>query len=730
MAASSKRALARKITRKQARSYDRMTPNRRGVTALSEVNGRGSYAKRYAATRALLKNKKARATAKRKRHAGGTSAAAALYRAQLKKGRSAAQARATVAMLHGRSAASAASHKKSKRSSAAPKKRSTAKKKSVRRALPGKSKSAFIAGQKRKGRSAAQAEASWRLLCQHVPKVTRSCVAGKARPNRARKSARKNAGYRLRSSRLRPITGHSYLRAKPNARAAAQALSSHRRELRALRDRRTARSAASPNPGRRSAVLSFEEWKSMKKNKRRSAKRGKKTTKRKSRKGFAAMSKSARCAAARKGGRKTAARRRKARPCDTTGRKTKRRASARKSTGRKRKTTKKRKSTKKRSRRRHPTKVAAKRATKRRKSARKPTTRKRRKSTKKRQSAYARGWERTFGKKKMTANRRRRRRARRNNGTTALSVRRRRPYTIKAKSFMANRRRHRRRHLRRNVPGAQFKAELMTAFKYGGIVTAGFVGHRVLTNLLDKYALSKFDALNTGSVAPWRKVIAAGIVAAVGIPVTVRALPKHAGVAAAGMAASFIYGLVMVALQKLEQPEMLEAVSAYPDAPGYAQYSGYGSYYEYQPRQVYGGASGFGEYYEYGDPHVEQAAAGFGGGLQQMYANPVGEYYAYGAEAIGEYEAAAGYGGGAEMTHEGIYPNLHSAEQALNVSEAAAGIGFGAEGPLLTQAAAGYGYGDLPLENTVDPLIRAMDIPDEPGGSRAGILAGGDGIFG
>jgi len=57
------------------------------------------------------------------------------------------------------------------------------------------------------------------------------------------------------------------------------------------------------------------------------------------------------------------------------------------------------------------------------------------------------------------------------------------------------------------------------------------------------------------------------------------------------------------------------------------------------------------------------------------------------------------------------------------VAEAAAGIGG-----MVHQAAAGFG--DLPLEQTVQPSIRAMDIPDMPGGSRAGILAGGDGIFG
>jgi hypothetical protein len=158
-----------------------------------------------------------------------------------------------------------------------------------------------------------------------------------------------------------------------------------------------------------------------------------------------------------------------------------------------------------------------------------------------------------------------------------------------------------------------------------------------------------------------------------------------------------------------------------------------GAYYEYTPHQVfdsgYNGYGGYGEYFEtQPTPGLEQAAAGFGAGLQQMYANPMGEYYAYGLEGVGEYETMPSEAPAAPVAIDnGIMPNLHSAEQALNVAEAAAG--FGNNGPeMLTQAAAGFG--DLPLQSTVEPMIRAMDIPDEPGGSRAGILAGGDGIFG
>ena len=54
IAAKAKLLRVKKITRKQALSYNRTIPNGLGVTAISAVNGRGSYASRYAATRSLL----------------------------------------------------------------------------------------------------------------------------------------------------------------------------------------------------------------------------------------------------------------------------------------------------------------------------------------------------------------------------------------------------------------------------------------------------------------------------------------------------------------------------------------------------------------------------------------------------------------------------------------------------------------------------------------------------
>jgi hypothetical protein len=269
--------------------------------------------------------------------------------------------------------------------------------------------------------------------------------------------------------------------------------------------------------------------------------------------------------------------------------------------------------------------------------------------------------------------------------------------------------------------------------------------------MLDTYGLAKIDYLNKGAVKDWRKQIAGALVAAVGIPLTVRALPTNAGVAAAGMGASVLYDLLIAGLKRAEQPKLLEAVSAYPDAPGFPQYSGMGSYYEFSPHQVYGAPmGGFGEFYETQPvPGLEQAAAGMGATgpmLTQAAANPgqMGEYYAYGAAGIGEYYETASQGGDNSPVYDGLQPTLSEAEQALDVAEASAGLG--ADVPSLTQAAAGFG--DMPLQQSAncglpscapDPCVslacatqasNALNIPDQPGGSRAGTFSGGDGIFG
>jgi hypothetical protein len=114
----------------------------------------------------------------------------------------------------------------------------------------------------------------------------------------------------------------------------------------------------------------------------------------------------------------------------------------------------------------------------------------------------------------------------------------------------------------------------------------------------------------------------------------------------------------------------------------------------------------------YGQP-LMQAAAGYGQPRLAQAAAGVGEYIAYDTAGIGEYEEVP-TSVQPMATNEGIMPNLYSAEQALSQAEAAAGVG----------------QTDVPLQSDVNPTITADPIGDAPGGSRAGVFQGQDGVFG
>jgi hypothetical protein len=115
---------------------------------------------------------------------------------------------------------------------------------------------------------------------------------------------------------------------------------------------------------------------------------------------------------------------------------------------------------------------------------------------------------------------------------------------------------------------------------------------------------------------------------------------------------------------------------------------------------------------------LTQAAAGMGAPqLTQAAAGAMGEYIVSGGQGIGEYEEVTPQYHMPVVTDEGISPDLNSAERALSVSEAAAGVGA-------------MGNYDVPLQSTVNPMGRQEAIPDMPGGSRAGTLAGNNGVFG
>lgn len=266
--------------------------------------------------------------------------------------------------------------------------------------------------------------------------------------------------------------------------------------------------------------------------------------------------------------------------------------------------------------------------------------------------------------------------------------------------YMSNRR-HGRRRARRNP---DILGQITSVLKVGAMVLVGFVAHRGLTWVVSEKALTQIEMFNTGSLSEFRGLISGALVAGGGIALLAKFAPNQVAKAGIGMGVSFLHGVLLFALKKIGQPEVAGYFAAYPDAEGQAFHTmaGYGAYETLPP-----GYAGMGEYDYYnqysGMGQLTQAAAGYG--------ESVGEFFMPGLNAVGEYEAVDGMGSYGH-TDEGIHPNLHSAEQALTVAEAAAGIG------------------DMPLQSTINPYQIAAPVQDAPGGSRAGILQGPEGIFG
>lgn len=286
-----------------------------------------------------------------------------------------------------------------------------------------------------------------------------------------------------------------------------------------------------------------------------------------------------------------------------------------------------------------------------------------------------------------------------------------------------NRRRSRRSFRRNGDFWNRFKGML----KVGALAGIGFMGHRALSKLLSDKVLVQVPQLTTGPVAPYRSLISGLLVAAAGMFAVDKFAKKQASEVNAGIFVSLIQSVVVTVLTQLNQAPIAAALSAYPDAQGRA-YRGYGEYLpvsgygEYMPvsgfgalptSTRYGGgriaqaAAGFGVV-----PMLSQAAAGFGVGPQMTQASAgVGEYVVQGVEGIGDYEMVNGVGS-PEMTDEGIRPDLASAEQALDIAEAAAGLG------------------DIGSRSQLNPAMVTQPVSQQPGGMRAGVFNTTDGIFG
>ena len=326
--------------------------------------------------------------------------------------------------------------------------------------------------------------------------------------------------------------------------------------------------------------------------------------------------------------------------------------------------------------------------------------------------------------RKYNDNRRRTRRVHRNRRRRSyLPVRVSRMHFEENFGMKANRRRRSRRSFRRN---GDFWNRFKGMLKVGALAGIGFMGHRALSKLLSDQVLVKVPQLTTGAIAPYRSLISGLIVAAGGMFVVDKFAKKQATEVNSGIFVSLIQSLVVTVLTQMNQAPIAAALSAYPDAQGRA-YRGYGEYLpvsgygEYMPvsgfgalptAARYGGrmlaqaAAGFGVV-----PMMTQAAAGYGATQMTQAAAGVGEYIAQNLEGIGDYEMVNGVGS-PEMTDEGIRPDLASAEQALDIAEAAAGLG------------------DIGSRSQLNPAMVTTPVSQSPGGMRAGVFNTTDGIFG
>jgi hypothetical protein len=300
------------------------------------------------------------------------------------------------------------------------------------------------------------------------------------------------------------------------------------------------------------------------------------------------------------------------------------------------------------------------------------------------------------------------------------------PLHVGRVTYRSNKRRHHRRHYRRNRGHAashgfranDFLGNFVGLLKVGLVGAAGLIGHRLVSGIIGN-AIPQ-----TGPMAAYRSQIgqfAAAALAMVALPFVGSKFkqPEIARQLTGGVFASLAWDIYQMIANKFA-PQYAHMLAGYADNSGRA-YSGWG---EYVATSGFGAspmlsqaAAGF------GNPMLSQAAAGYGeyvatsgfgaAPMLSQAAAGTGEYVASGVQGIGDYEMVNGVGSFG-VDDDGIKPNLTSAEHALNIAEAAAGVAIG----------------DLPPQSTQWPMMVAKPIGDTMTGARAGTFQGRDGIFG
>lgn len=267
--------------------------------------------------------------------------------------------------------------------------------------------------------------------------------------------------------------------------------------------------------------------------------------------------------------------------------------------------------------------------------------------------------------------------------------------------------------MRRN----EMVGSLLAALRIGGTVSAGFIGHKVASYLLNTVLFDRFltpavaeaaaeaaptaeeaatAAEGIGEIASVaRATMGGGAAALVGVLAVNKLISNQETkqLVAGGIVASFVHGVLVSVFETLA-PDVAPMLSGDGTAARLSAMYGLGASIDPQ----YAPIDGMGEYFESGTAGVGAMGEYFESGtsgLGNYTANP--DIYEAAAGYGEVYEAAAGYG---QSNH--IDPNSNL-DHELTMMEAAAGVGVAPY-----EAAAGYGFGEYLTEGTAG--FGAIDV--------------------
>lgn len=333
------------------------------------------------------------------------------------------------------------------------------------------------------------------------------------------------------------------------------------------------------------------------------------------------------------------------------------------------------------------------------------TTMKKRTKVRRNKKRKATGRKRTVRRnakrRKTAAPKRRRRTVRRNARKTTRRAPRRKLRANKRRTGRKTVRRNRRRKSStRTYRKNAFMANLKNAFRTGALVLSGYLGHRVLTNVVNDQLLAGVMA-DSPAFQEWKKPLVGLGVLVVGLPVVGMVAKKQAIEIGAGMVASLLQSVIVAGFNAAGMSNVGASLSGYGNSRAWAlrgtrrRRRGIGQerhaqsimprYQQVRPVGQYSQAAA-GQWEQAAAGQWEQAAAGeyFTAGANGVgeYYSAVGEYFApKGMQGVGAYEGAGtlalqASAGTTQVIRDGLRPD-GDIDRALDVAEAAAGLSGG-----------------------------------------------------